>query len=117
MSIDVHIRHFDSMDITRLSRRGFSHTVLWVLLASVLVVGGAAALGRAAINFNGALTDKPDIAIYLLLPDEGITKVTLLRETETERHYLAETKEGPKLIILKKGEKEWYVSQNEKLRE
>ena len=105
------------MDITRLSPRGFSHTVLWVVLASIVVVGGAAALGRATINLDGALTDKPDIAVYLLLPDEGITGVTLLREKENERHYLVQTKDGPKLIILKKGEKEWYVAQEEKLRE
>ena len=105
------------MDIADISRRGFTKTVLWALGASIIVVGGAAALGRATMNLNGALTDKPDIAVYLLLPEEGITKVTLLRERETERHYLVETKEGPKLIILKKGEKEWYVAQEEKLRE
>ena len=67
------------------------------------------------MNFKAALTDKPDVAIYLLLPDEELGNTTLLRESETERDYLADTKEGPKLVKLKKGEKEWFVSVVEKL--
>lgn len=75
----------------------------------------AAALGRATHNFSAALTDKPDVAIYVLLPDEGIRDTTLLRETEKERDYLAETKDGPKLIKLRRGEQEWFVSLIEEL--
>ena len=105
------------MDIRKLPRRHFLHTVVWGVIASIVVVGGAAGVGRATINLRSALTDKPDIAIYLLLPEEEIGKTTLLRESETERDYLAETKDGQKLIILKKGEKEWYVSSVEPLRE
>ncbi len=105
------------MEIEHLSRRRFLNTVVWGVIASVAVVGAAAGLGRATINLKSALTDKPDIAIYLLLPDEEIGKTTLLREEDDERHYLAETKNGPKLVILKMGEKEWYVSSVESLRE
>jgi len=105
------------MDIRKLPRRHFLHTVVWGVVASLVVVGGAAGVGRATINLRSALTDKPDIAIYLLLPEEEIGKTTLLREEENERDYLAETKDGQKLIILKKGEKEWYVSSVEPLRE
>ena len=105
------------MEIHRLSRKGFLHTVGWGLVASLVIVGMAAGLGRATMNLRGALTDKPDLALYLLLPDEGIGKVELLREEENERHYLVATKEGPKLVILKKGESEWYVSYIEKLHE
>lgn len=105
------------MDVSNLSRRRFSSTVFWSIIASVLVIGGAAMLGRATMNMRGALTGKPDIAIYLLLPDEGITQVELLREREGERHYMVQTKEGPKLVILKMGEEKWYVAQIEKLRE
>jgi len=69
------------------------------------------------MNFNAALTDKPDIAIYLLLPGENIRETKLLRDSGDERHYLAETEEGPKLIILKRGPEEWFVEYVEKLRD
>ncbi|MBM3231548.1 hypothetical protein FJZ28_04475 [Candidatus Peregrinibacteria bacterium] len=105
------------MDIHQLSRRRYGSTVFWAVIASIVVVGGAAALGRATMNIKGALTEKPDIAVYLLLPEEGITNVELLRERENERHYLVQTKEGPKLVVLRKGEEKWYVSLLEKLRE
>ena len=84
-------------------------------MASIIVVGAAAGIGRATMNLGAALTDKPDIAIYLLLPDEGLRSIEVLKEEETERHYMAESKDGPKFIILKKGETEWYVSHIEKL--
>ena len=106
-----------SMEIHRLSRKGFLHTVGWGLVASLIIVGMAAGLGRATLNLRGAVTDNPDLAIFVLLPDERIGKVELLREEENERHYLIATKDGPKLVILKKGESEWYVSYIEKLHE
>lgn len=105
------------MDIDKLSRRRFLHTVMWGVMASLIVVVGAAGIGRATMNLNSALIDKPDIAIYLLLPEEEIHKVTLLREEEKQRDYLAVTKDGPKLIILKMGAEEWFVSSIEPLRE
>lgn len=86
-------------------------------MASLVVVGIAAGIGRATTNLGAALTDKPDIAIYLLLPDEKLGKLEVLKEEENERHYMAESKTGPKFIILKKGEEEWYVSLIENLHE
>lgn len=86
-------------------------------MLSILIVVAASLLGRASYNFKAALTEKPDVAVYLLLPDEEIGYTTLLRETETQRDYLAETKDGQKLITLKKGEEEWFVSTVERLHE
>ena len=100
-----------------LSRKTFLRVTFWTLAMGAMVVTGAAGVGRAAKNFRAALTEKPDIAIYILLKDEGLGNTTLLRETETERDYLAETKDGPKLVKLKKGEFEWYVALVEPLRE
>jgi len=91
--------------------------MVWAVVLCGLIVGIAAALGRATLNIKAALTDKPDIAIYLLLPEEEIGKTVLLRESENERDYLAETKTGPKLVRLKKGEKQWYVEEIQTLRE
>lgn len=89
----------------------------WALLGSSVIVGATAVLGRAALNLRAALTDKPDIGIYMLLPDEGIRETTLLRETENQRDYLAETRDGSKLIILRKEGGEWTVAGIERLRE
>lgn len=105
------------MDLRSISRLRFLHTIGWALLLSALVVAVAATLGRATINLKAALTDKPDIALYLLLPEEEIGRSTLLRAREDERDYLAETKDGPKLVRLKMGEKEWYVELVEQLHE
>ncbi len=103
--------------VHHLSHPLFRRTVLWSVVACFLIVGAAAALGRSMSNFRAALTDKPDLAIYLLLPEEGIGNTTLLREEETERDYLAETKDGPKIVKLKKGESQWFVSHVENLHE
>lgn len=105
------------MEIHHLSRGRFLHTVGWGLLGSVIIVGIAAGIGRATTNLGAALTEKPNIAIYLLLPDEGLGKLEVLKEEENERHYMAESKSGPKFIILKRGEEEWYVSLIENLHE
>jgi hypothetical protein len=105
------------MDFAFISRLRYSHTMAWAVLLGALVVALAATLARASVNIKAALTDQPDIAIYLLLPDEEIGETTLLKALENERAYIAQTKEGPKLIELKKGEHEWYVSWEEKLRE
>lgn len=105
------------MHVENVSRRRFLTTALWAFLASTVIVIAAAALGRAALNLRAAVTDKPDIGIYLLLPEEGIHEVTLLRSTDTQRDYLVETKEGPKLVKLQKGEDQWEVGLVEKLHE
>lgn len=103
--------------IHTLSHNGYRTTVLWAVFCALAIVVGASAFARASRNFAAALTEKPDLAIYLLLPEEDIGQSTLLREQETERDYLAETKDGPKLIKLKKGEVEWFVSRVERLHE
>jgi len=83
------------MSIPCLSRRRYLHTTLFAFLMCALIVGGTAILGRVTLNLKAALTDKPDIAIYLLLPDQELGQTTLLREIgDSERHYYAETKEG-----------------------
>ncbi len=109
--------HTHKFHIHHLSKRGFKHTLLWSVSVCVFVVIATAMLGRATHNFKAALTDKPDVAIYLLLPEEEIGHTTLLKETDTEREYLAETKDGPKLIKLKKGPTQWFVSYKERLHE
>ena len=105
------------MEIHRISRKRYTHTMFWALLGSMLFVAIMATLGRASYNFSAALTEKPDVAIYVLLPEEEITSAEILRDKVDERHYLAETKNGPKLVILKKGEHEWFVSLVEEMRE
>jgi cell division protein FtsL len=103
--------------IGHLSRKRYLHTILWSVVLSISIVIAASALARATHNFRAALSEKPDIAIYLLLPEEEIGRTTLLKSSETERDYLAETKHGPKIVKLRKGEKEWYVSYVERLHE
>lgn len=98
------------LHIPHLSRSRFFHTVFWSLCVSVAIVGAAAAIGRATVNLDIALQEKPDLALYLLLPEEEIGKSTLLRSNETERDYLAETKDGPKLVKLKRGPDQWYAA-------
>ena len=62
-----------NMEVHLLSRFRFLHTLGWALLISVGIVAVAAGAGRAVINMKAALIDKPDIAIYLLLPEEKIS--------------------------------------------
>lgn len=96
--------------IHTLSSRRYGHTVLWSIFLCVAIVCATAMLGRAAHNFKAALTDAPDVAIYLLLPDEKLGNTTLLHanKEDTERAYLAETATGPKLIKIRKN-KEWMI--------
>ena len=105
------------MDWHRVSTFRFFHTIGWAVLLCALIVAVAATLGRATLNLKAALTDKPDIAVYLLLPEEEIGRTVLLRDKGDERDYLAETKDGPKLVRLKKGNDQWYVEEVQKLRE
>ena len=99
------------------ARPSLLRVTVYTLLFSAVIVVVAALLGRAARNLQAALVSKPDIAIYLLLPEEDMGQVTVLRASDTQREYLAQTKEGPKLVILKKGEQQWYVGSIEKLHE
>lgn len=104
--------------VHRLTQRGFRRSVLWSVFFSLVIIFTIAALGRAAHNLQAALTEKPDIAIYLLLEDVGIEKATLLRESEDgrERNYLATTKSGEMLVILRRGDTQWEVAHTERLR-
>lgn len=101
MKINVHL----------LSKIRFRHTYVMALLISCLIVAVTATLARATLNLSGALTHKPDIAVLLLLPEEGIWESTLVRAATNERSYLVETRTGPKLVRLKKGTEEWYVGE------
>jgi hypothetical protein len=105
------------INIAFLSHLGYRRTVSWTVVLSLLIVVAAAFLARATLNLKAALTDKPDLAVFLLLEEEGVTQSTLLRgdEEDRERDYLIETANGPKLVKLKKGEK-WYVAETEALR-
>ncbi len=102
----LHHKHL----ISHISRRSFTRTVIAAVVLCITIVATSAALARAAHNFKIALREKPDIAIYLLLPDEQITTTKVLREGEKERDYLAETKDGPKLVKLKKDNDQWYAA-------
>jgi hypothetical protein len=103
------------MHIKHLSTQRFTHTMLWSLLLSALIVAMAATLARASYNFTAALTDKPDLALYLLLPEKDIMQSTLLREHVEERDYLVQTKSGSELIRLKRGPNQWFVEMQEQL--
>ena len=103
------------MEIERVSRWRYFSTILWAVLGSVVVVVITAGLARATLNIKGALIEKPEIAVYLLMPDEDITQVEVLRETETTRDLLVTTKDGPLLVLMKRGEEEWYIEETERL--
>ncbi|MEK7218849.1 MAG: hypothetical protein AAB728_05290 [Patescibacteria group bacterium] len=105
------------MHINLLDPKRFHHTMFWSVLLCALIVGIAATLARATLTLSAALTDKPDIAIYLLLEEKGVGRTQLLRETYDTRDYLAETEEGPKFVRLKKGFRQWYVELEENLHE
>ena len=89
----------------------FAKTYGWALLLSLLVVAVTATLARATMNLAAALVEKPDIAVLLLLPDEGITRAKLLRTLPDERDYLLETKNGSEMARLKRGQEQWYVAE------
>ena len=104
--------------VHHLTPRAFRNTALWAIIVAMLIVTAAAALARSAKNFKAALTDKPDVAVYLLVPkQQELGQTTLLRETDLERDYLGQTKEGPKVITLRKGKSEWYLANEEPLHE
>ncbi|MCK5016721.1 MAG: hypothetical protein KAS32_06555 [Candidatus Peribacteraceae bacterium] len=104
------------MEIERISRGRYALTIGWTVLLSICIIVAVSGLARATLNIKGALIEKPEIAIFLLLPDEGITHVEVLRETETTRDFLAHTEEnGVLLVKMEKGETEWYITEKEQL--
>ena len=50
-----------------------------ILLVVVVIVGIAATLARASLTLKAALVENPDIAVYLLLEEEGLGRTELLR--------------------------------------
>ncbi|MSR87069.1 hypothetical protein EXS70_02750, partial [Candidatus Peribacteria bacterium] len=115
----MHIAH---LDFRFVSRFRYTHTILWALLLSSLIVGTAATIARATVKLRGALTDDDgSIAVMMLLPDEGITDVELIKAGPETQEFLVETKEGPKLIRLKhsstsSGQATWFVQDTIPLR-
>ncbi len=104
------------MEIERISRRRYVLTIGWTVLLSLCIIIAVSSLAKATLNIKGALIEKPEIAVYLLLPDEGIIQVELLRETETTRDFLLHTKENGKLFVkMEKGEEQWYITEKENL--
>ena len=103
------------MHIEHVSRWRYFSTIAWAVGGSIAVVAITAGLARATLNMKGALVEKPEIAVYLLLPEEDITHVEILRETEMQKDLLVHSKGGNLLVIMKKGEEEWYISEKERL--
>ena len=103
--------------IEYVSKGKFTHTFVWGLLFSAAVIILASVMAKSALNLKAAVTDKPDLAVIILLPDEGISNVELMRDRGKERDYLVETKDGPKYVKLIKAGEEWRVSKVERLHE
>ncbi len=106
------------MDFAFVSRFRYVHTITWAVLLSLFIVALAATLGRATVNLRGALTaDDGSLAVMLLLPEEEISEVTLVKAGVDTQEFLVETNNGPKLIRLKRGETEWFVQDTVTLHE
>lgn len=106
------------MDFQFVSRFQYAHTMIWALLLSSLIVAAAATIGRATVNLRGALTaEDASLAVMLLLPDENISQVTMIKAGSDTQEFLAETKTGPKLIRMKRGPTQWFVDEEITLRE
>lgn len=106
------------IDFAFVSRYRAIHTMSWAVLLSLLIVAVAATIGRATVNLRGALTaEDGSLAVMLLLPEENISEVTMIKASSDTQEFLAETKDGPKLIRLKRGETEWFVQDTVMLRE
>ena len=102
------------MDIRHLSGGRYREASIWMILAAAAIIITFALLARASLNLHAALTEKPDLAVMLLLPEEDITNVTLLREQGNERSYLVETKdEGIKFVKLQKVAGKWKIVETE----
>lgn len=106
------------LDFAFVSRFRAAHTISWAILLSALIVGFAATVGRASMRLHGALTDEDaSLAVMMLLPEEKISEVTLMKAGSDTQEFLAETKDGPKLIRMKRGETQWFVQEEISLHE
>lgn len=113
------MRKTKTFDVYTLTHNGMRSALLWALFLSIFLVVAASLLGRATRNLDAALTEKPDLAVYVLLKERNISSSIFLRESEDgkRRDYLAETASGKILVVLRHGEEQWYVSQTEWLHE
>ena len=113
-----------AMDIQDLSSKSFLKATLIAIAATIAIVGAASLLGRATIYLQAALTDKPDLGVYLLLEKEGFSNIADVQYLEddsadstVQRSYLVETGAGPLYVKIRKGEQEWYLAEEDWLRE
>lgn len=105
------------MDFAFVSHFRSVHTISWALLLTALIVAVAATLGRATVKLRGALTDEDaSLAAMILLPEEQISQITLVKASSDTQELLAETKTGPKLIRMKRGPEKWFVQEEVSLR-
>jgi hypothetical protein len=99
-----------------LADRGFRTTIAVAVTLSAVIIAAVAGLGRAVRNIEGALTEKPDLAVYLLLPEENVKSVTLLRGGSDKRDYLVDTDAGLKLVVIARKNGEWTLISTDDLR-
>ncbi len=85
------------------------------LITCILIVAAAALLGKAMVNIQAALINKPDVGIYLLLPELELGQTELLRDMGDERDYWADSNKGELLVHLEKKGNEWVVGSYEEL--
>ena len=93
------------------------NATLWAFGLSIAIIIITGVLARVTLNIAASTIENPDLAVVILLEDEGVTDSVLLREeSSTRRHYLLETKAGNKLVILEKKDA-WEVAEVEDLHE
>lgn len=98
------------MHISFLSTWRYTHTMAWAVLLSLLIVAIAATIGRATMKLRGALTDDDaSLAVMMLLPDEEISDVTMLKAGPDTQEFLAETKNGPAVVRVLRVEGKWTI--------
>lgn len=105
------------MHIADVSKGKHSDITIWAIVAALVFIVFFSLVARASLNLQGALTHKPDLAVYVLLPEEDITEVELLRELNQERDYLLTTKNGMKFAKLRQVDGEWTLATIEDLRD
>lgn len=101
------------MHISFLSTWRYTHTMAWAVLLSLLIVAVAATIGRATINLRGALTgEDASLAVMMLLPDQEISDLTMLKAGPETQEFLAETKNGPAVIRVIRIDGKWEVDRD-----
>jgi hypothetical protein len=108
------------MQIHETSARTFRAVVILAVIAGTAVIIAFSLISRAQLNLKAALTDKPDIAVLLLMEEMGaeVTDSELLRDLGNERDYLVETSgSGTLFIKLRKAGEEWHIAEQTPLHE